>query len=152
MVILMLLWDVERDGFWALMGLALLALIPASEGAMALVNCGATNRFKAITLPSLELSGGVPSSLRTAIVMPTMLTTRETIAEQIERLEVHYLANSDGDLCFVLLTDWTDSNTENAAGDDALLDAAAEGIPALNRRHDPAPGGDRFLLLHRRRL
>ena len=30
---LMLGWDVERDGYWALFGLALLALIPASEAA-----------------------------------------------------------------------------------------------------------------------
>jgi len=151
-VMLMLLWDVERDGYWALLGLTLLALIPASEAAMALVNCGATNRFKAITLPSLELSGGVPSSLRTAIVVPTLLTSHDTIAEQIERLEVHHLANSDGDLCFVLLTDWTDAGTENAAGDDELLNAAAEGIAVLNRRHGPASNGERFLLLHRRRL
>jgi len=149
---LMLSWDVERDGYWAIFGLALLALIPASEAAMALVNCGATNRFKAITLPSLELSGGVPAGLRTAIVVPTLLTSRDTIAEQIERLEVHHLANSDGDLCFVLLTDWTDSGTQSAAGDDELLNHAAEGIAALNRRHEPAPGGERFLLLHRRRL
>ena len=111
---------------------------------MALVNCGATNEFKAITLPGLELSGGVPSSLRTAIVMPTLLTSHDTIAEQIERLEVHHLANCDGDLCFVLLTDWTDSAAEIAAGDDELLNDAAEGIAALNRRHGPAPGGERF--------
>ena len=119
---------------------------------MALVNCGATNRFEAITLPGLELSGGVPSSLRTTIVMPTLLTSHDTIAEQIERLEVHHLANCDGDLCFALLTDWTDSRREIAAGDDELLNDAAEGIAALNRRHGPAPGGERFLLLHRRRL
>lgn len=32
------------------------------------------------------------------------------------------------------------------------LAAAVEGIARLNRRHGPAPGGDRFLLLHRRRV
>jgi cyclic beta-1,2-glucan synthetase len=51
-----------------------------------------------------------------------------------------------------LLSDWTDSATESAPGDDALLRAAAEGVAELNRRHGPAPAGDRFLLLHRRRL
>ena len=86
-------------------------LIPASDAAMALVNFGATNRFRAITLPSLELADGVPSSLRTMIVMPTLLTSPAGIAEQIERLEVHHLANGDGDFCFALLSDWTDSAT-----------------------------------------
>ncbi len=151
-VALMLNWVTVPDGSWAFCVLALLALIPASDAAMALVNCGATNRFGAITLPSLELRDGVPSSLRTMIVMPTLLTSRVAIAEQVERLEVHHLANSDGDLRFALLSDWTDSATESAPGDDELLEAAAEGIAGLNRRYGPAPDGDRFLLLHRRRL
>jgi hypothetical protein len=149
---LILNWVTVPGGSWAFCVLALLALIPASDAAMALVNCGATNRFEAITLPSLELSDGVPSSLRTMIVVPTLLTSRAAIAEQIERLEVHHLANSDGDLCFAMLSDWTDSPTESAPGDDELLGAAVEGIADLNRRYGPAPGGDRFLFLHRRRL
>ena len=33
-----------------------------------------------------------------------------------------------------------------------MLAAAAEGIARLNRRYGPAPGGERFLLLHRRRV
>ena len=50
---LMLGWVAERRGVGYLL-LALLALIPASEAAMALVNCGATNRSEAITLPGFE--------------------------------------------------------------------------------------------------
>ena len=37
-------------------------------------------------------------------------------------------------------------------GDEELLAAAKEGIARLNQRYGPAPGGDRFLLLHRRRV
>ncbi len=36
-------------------------------------------------------------------------------------------------------------------GDEELLAAAEEGVARLNQRYGPAPGGDRFLLLHRRR-
>ena len=75
---------------------------------MALVNCGAMNRFAASALPALELSDGVPTGLRTMIAVPMLLTSHAAIAEQIERLEVHYLANSDGDLYFALLSDWAD--------------------------------------------
>ncbi len=149
---LLLSWDMERDGGWGLWVLAFLALIPASDAAMALVNCGATNRITAITLPSLELLAGVPTSLRTMVVVPMLLTSRAAVAAQVERLEVHYLANSDGDLCFALLSDWADAVGESAPGDDELLAEAAEGIAGLNRRYGPAPEGDRFLLLHRRRL
>jgi cyclic beta-1,2-glucan synthetase len=61
--------------------LSLLALIPASDAAMALVNYGATNRVGATRLPGLELAKGVPQSLRTIIVMPTLLTSLRGIAE-----------------------------------------------------------------------
>jgi cyclic beta-1,2-glucan synthetase len=149
---LMLSWNVEPSGNGAFCGLVLLALIPASEAAMALANCGATHRFEATTLPGLELSEGVPTSLRTMIVTPTLLTSLAAITEQVERLEVHHLANSDGDLCFALLSDWTDAATEKTPADDELLTAAAEGIASLNRRYGPGLSGDRFLLLHRRRL
>ena len=153
LVALILNWVTVPDGNWAFWVLALFALIPASDAAMALVNCGATNRFDATALPALELLKGVPPSLRTMVVMPTLLISRRSVAEQVERLEVHHLANTDADLCFALLSDWTDSATEQAPGDDALLSAAAEAIADLNRRHGPGPDGDeRFLLLHRRRL
>jgi cyclic beta-1,2-glucan synthetase len=53
---------------------------------------------------------------------------------------------------FALLSDWTDAGSENAEGDEALLAMAAEGIDRLNRRYGLAPGGQRFLLLHRKRV
>ena len=97
-------------------------------------------------IPALELHDGVPPSLRTIVVMPTLLTTRAEIDEQIERLEVHYLASPDGELYFALLSDWIDSATETAPGDDDLLAAATAGIARLNQRHGPGPAGARFLL------
>ncbi len=131
---------------------ALLALAPASDLAIALVNRGVTSLFGPTTLPGLELREGVPSNLRTVVVVPTLLTTRAELEEQIERLEIHYLASQDGDLRFALLSDWTDSDTESAHGDEELLAAAADGIARLNRRHGPSPESDRFLLLHRKRI
>ena len=53
---------------------------------------------------------GVPAKFRTMVVVPTLLTSRWTMSsEQVEQLEVHYLANSDGDVRFALLTDWADA-------------------------------------------
>jgi cyclic beta-1,2-glucan synthetase len=86
------------------------------------------------------------------VVVPTLLTTRGAIEEHIERLEIHYLASPDGELYFALLSDWTDSPAAHTAGDTALLDIAIEGIARLNRLHGAAPAGDRFVLLHRRRV
>ena len=100
----------------------------------------------------MELRNGVPAQLRTLVAVPTLLTTATAIEEQIERLEIHHLASPEGDLHFALLSDWIDAATEHVDGDAALLEAAIAGIARLNRRYGPAPGGDRFLLLHRQRV
>jgi cyclic beta-1,2-glucan synthetase len=132
--------------------LGVLGAIPAIDAAVALVNRGVNLGFAATLLPALELRDGVPSHLRTLVAVPTLLTTVEAVEEQIERLEIHHLASPEGDLHFALVSDWTDSETEHAEGDAALVAAAAEGVARLNLRHGPAPGGPRFLLLHRRRV
>jgi cyclic beta-1,2-glucan synthetase len=133
--------------------LALLALVPASDLASALVNRAVLGIFPPRALPRLELARGVPPELRTLVVVPTLLTSVAQIAEQVGRLGIHYLANADGDLRFALLSDWMDAASEHTPDDERLLAAAAAEIAALNRKHGPAPGGEpRFLLLHRRRV
>ncbi|WP_369407793.1 GH36-type glycosyl hydrolase domain-containing protein [Roseomonas rosulenta] len=147
---LMLLRAGGLDGsMLALLGA--LGAVPALDVAVALVNRGTAWGYGPKLLPALDLNDGVPSHLRTLIAVPMLLTSQEAIEKQIERLEVHHLASSDGDLHFALLSDWCDAPRERMEGDAAQLTAAAAGIAELNRRYGPAPGGDRFLLLHRRR-
>ena len=131
---------------------ALLGMIPAIDVAVALVNRAVTRGFGATLLPGLSLRDGVPASMRTMVVVPILLTTREALETQLERLEVHYLASSDGELHFALLSDWADSPSENAAGDMALLQLATDGIAHLNRVHGSLSRGARFYVLHRRRV
>jgi cyclic beta-1,2-glucan synthetase len=137
-------------GWLALLGF--LGLVPAVDLAVALVNRVVTRGFIATLLPALDLQGGIPRDLRTMVVVPTLLTSLDSIAEQIERLEIHYLASPGGELQFALLSDWIDAAAANVEGDEALLAAARAGITQLNQRYGPAPGGERFLLLHRRRV
>src|SRR5216683_454115 len=137
----------------SLLVLALLAVVPASDLAIALLNRSVTALVTPAVLPRLELRDGVPPHLRTMVVVPMLLTDGAEVNEQIERLEVHYLANPNGDLRFAILTDWLDAPTESMPDDDETLGAAREGIARLNRRHGAAPdGSERFLLFHRRRL
>jgi cyclic beta-1,2-glucan synthetase len=140
-------------GAATLLALGLVAAFPASDLAIALLNRVVTALLTPGALPRLELRDGVPPAFRTMIVVPTLLTRPAEVEEQIERLEVHYLANADGDVRFALLSDWTDAPAESVPGDEEILATAREGIARLNRRHTmPADEGDRFLLFHRRRL
>ncbi len=132
--------------------LAVLGVLPALDIAIALVNRALTRSVSATILPALALRQGVPESLRTLIVVPVLLTDRAAIEAQIESLEVHHLSSPDDELYFALLSDWTDAAQENQPGDAALLAAAVAGIERLNRQYRAGAGGERFYLLHRRRV
>lgn len=131
--------------------LGFLAILPASDLAIAIVNRSVTNRWGPKCLPAMALKDGVPDTYRTLLVVPVLLADQEAIAEQIARLEVHYLSNADAGLKFVLLSDWTDSDTETVPSDQALLDGARAGIAELNGRY-ASNGPPLFVLLHRKRL
>jgi len=148
---LSLLAGADVDARWLGL-LALFGLIPASDAAISVVNRGISSTVRATILPGLGLREGIPSHLRTVVAVPILLTTHAALEEQIERLEIHYLSSPENELHFALLSDWADAATEIVAGDEVLLDAAAAGIARLNRRYGPAPGGERFLVLHRRRV
>ena len=139
-------------GAWWLLLLAATALVPACDAAVACINRFSMWAFRATPLPALELPAGLPPALRTMVVVPALLTSRSAVDELVARLEIHHLASPDGEVQFALLSDWTDSPTEHAEDDVALLDAAVRGVEQLNRRHGPSPAGDRFFVLHRRRL
>jgi cyclic beta-1,2-glucan synthetase len=133
--------------------LALLALIPASDLAIAVLNRTVSAVVSPRVLPRLELRAGVPADLRCMVVVPLLLTDAAEVEEHVERLQVHYLANPDGDVYFAVLSDWTDAPAEHMPGDDETLGAARAAIAGLNRRHGAPPGGgERFLLFHRHRL
>jgi cyclic beta-1,2-glucan synthetase len=139
------------EGRWLSL-LGVVGVNPAIDLSVALVNQVVTRAFGATLLPALELSTGVPSELRTIVAVPTLLTTRAAIEEQIERLEIHHLASPEGDLHFALLSDWVDAEEEHKDSDEFLLAVAIEGIAGLNQRYGAASGGERFVLLHRRRV
>jgi cyclic beta-1,2-glucan synthetase len=131
---------------------AVLALGPASDVAVAVVNRAITNLLGPRALPRFDLVAGVPTDLRTLVVVPTLLANAADVEAQVAALEIHYLANPEGDVRFALLSDWLDADAESTDADDALLATAAAGIDRLNARHGEAPGGGaRFLLFHRKR-
>src|SRR4029453_19444011 len=97
--------------------LGLAAFFPVSDLAVALVNRAVMQLLGPRLLPRLELRDGVPPSLRTLIVVPTLLTSEADIDEQISRLEIHYLANADGDIRLALLSAHVDAPAETMPDD-----------------------------------
>ncbi|MEO6185421.1 MAG: glucoamylase family protein, partial [Steroidobacteraceae bacterium] len=133
--------------------LAVLALFPLSEVAIAFLNRQWIRAFPPRHLPRLALETGLRDGMKTLVVVPTLLCTPQDAALACRQLQIHALANSDPLIHFALLSDWSDSASEAAPGDDIVLAAARDAIAALNRSMPVAAGNDaRFFLLHRRRL
>ena len=147
------LWSLPALSASWLIALVLVAFIPATDVATALVNRMTSWNFGAVPLPAMALRGGVPAHLRTLVAVPTLLTSQADLLEQIERLEVHHLCGTGGDLLFALLTDGLDADQETREGDAQLLAIASDAMAQLNLRYGPGPSGAaRFFLLHRRRV
>ena len=135
---------------WMRLWAGLLALIPASELAVALMHRVVHRLVRPMLLPRLDLRLGVPEVARTMVIVPTIISSVEGVRTLLEHLEVHALGNMDPRIHLALLTDFPDARAEHLPGEDEVLAAATTGIEALNARYAPGTG-DRFYLFHRAR-
>jgi cyclic beta-1,2-glucan synthetase len=137
--------------------LVALAIFPASDIAVTVVNRLAAAAVAPRHLPRLELAGGIPVSMRTFVVVPILLGSDESIAEQVHQLETRHLSSGAGEIYFALLTDWPDADSEQMPEDRAQYDYAVTAVRKLNGRYRNATDGTsagcpRFYVFHRRRL
>ncbi|HET9634933.1 MAG TPA: glucoamylase family protein [Gemmatimonadaceae bacterium] len=152
MAMAVLLEVAEQAPVWVQALLSLLALVPASEIGISVINQLITLLMPPRVLPKLELrEEGIPEEYMTAVVVPTLLGSVHAAEEALEHLEVQYLANRDPNLQFAILSDFTDSPTEHREGDNEIIAAASAGIKALNAKYRTGDE-DVFFLFHRPRL
>jgi len=129
---------------------ALLALLPASELAVLIIQRIVAALVPPRRLARFDFSEGIPESARTMVVVPTLLGNVADVEPLLAHLEVQALGNLDPRIHFAVLSDFKDARTPSISGDDEILAAAVAGIEALNRRH-AHDGNDRFYLFHRDR-
>ncbi len=136
---------------WAFIFTVVLAIIPASELAITLVNRFVNVVLKPNFVSKMALKDGIPEQARTVVVIPTLLTDKATIAELCGNLEVYHLANRDKELFFVLLGDLPDASDEIIPSDAGLCSAARQTIAELNRKYEAEENAPRFMFFTRRR-
>jgi cyclic beta-1,2-glucan synthetase len=133
----------------SLVFVALIAVVPASELAIQILQRVVAALIPPRRLPRLELDT-VPASARTMVIIPTLLESVAGVGDLIAHLEVQAAGNLDPHVHFALLTDFRDAATETLPHDAEVLEAARAGIVGLNARYADG-GGDRFFLFHRER-
>ena len=100
---------------------ALIALIPLLS-----VSSGAINLILSLVvaprrLPKIDLSEGIGENQQAIVVVPMLLSSAADISENLATLEQNYLGNSDAQLRFALLSDFTDSMEAESPQDQLLL-------------------------------
>jgi len=152
MVFLVEIWYAAAHGGTPLqlLGLGLIALVPASAVAISMVNWVITHTIPPRVLPRMDFEKGIPDDCRTMVVIPTLLAHRDEVEELLQQLERHFLSNSDPNLYFALLTDFADAPRQHMPDDEDLIEQAVAGIQALNEKYG-SQAGDPFYLFHRER-
>jgi cyclic beta-1,2-glucan synthetase len=141
------IWAGER---WLLLAIAaVIALLPANQLTVQVVNYLVIRILPPRLLPKMSFEkGGVPDEFRTLVVVPMLLINKKSVRDEVEKLEIRYLANPDANLLFSLFSDFADADEVHKEEDAELLQLAIEGLEALNQRY----GTKRFYLFHRNRL
>ncbi|MGO8673329.1 MAG: GH36-type glycosyl hydrolase domain-containing protein [Capsulimonadaceae bacterium] len=132
---------------WFLLLIGLPAIVVASEIAVDVANGLISSLLPPRALPRLDFSTGIPEDHTTLVVIPMMLSTPESIRQDVERIGIHYIANQDTNILYALLADFLDAPERRMPQDMERLDVARSGIDALTSLH----GKSRFFLLHRER-
>jgi cyclic beta-1,2-glucan glucanotransferase len=143
-----LAWEGGAHRKMVLLVLGALALFPLSELAQQIVNALVISLLPPDQLPKLDFKTGIPPEDTTLVIVPILLASLEVVNKEIEKLEVRFLANRELNLYFGLFSDYLDSPHASASGDQALLQAARDGIRNLNQRYPD----ERFVLFHRNRV
>ncbi|MEP7164737.1 MAG: glucoamylase family protein [Ferruginibacter sp.] len=149
-------WALVNRGYaggihdWKLLLFGVIAALATSQLAISIINWLATILSRPSLLPKMDFSKGIPAEYRTMVVIPTLLNNIKGINGLVESLEVRFLANRDANLCFALLTDFKDAESEALPEDKVLLQAVQNKIVELNKKYE-RPTNDSFFLFHRPR-
>lgn len=135
---------------WAWFAGILLSFLPATVLSITIVHWLIPRFISPRGLPALDLSEAIPNDCRTAVVVPVIISAASEVDHLTGQLETRYLANSDPNLIYVLLSDFSDADQQQMPHDIEIENALVSRIEALNRRHGPSDG-HRFFLLHRPR-
>src|SRR5215211_6678152 len=133
-----------------LIAVSILALAPASAIAVDLTNWLTGLVIPPRILPKLNYETGVPVEERTMVVIPALFGTEQDVQFLLRQIEGHFVANSDPNIFFALLTDFADAPDKEMPHDDDLIAQAEDRIQQLNERYSSG-NYHPFFLFHRER-
>ncbi|MFX0549952.1 GH36-type glycosyl hydrolase domain-containing protein [Hathewaya histolytica] len=113
----------------------LVIIIPCSEIGISIFNWIITHLMPISFVPKLELKEGISKENSTVVIIPTLITSRNTVKKLISDLEVYYLSNREDNLYFAILGDFKDSKHETEENDKEIIDLALNETNKLNDKY-----------------
>lgn len=129
---------------------ALLLLLPVSELVKGLIDYVLLHSVSPRRLFRMSTEKGVPSEGRTVCVISALVPNAEVAVKLCKRLEQlrHVCSREGRSLCFGLLADLPEADSQQSEGDAEILSAARAGVNALNMKY----GGGFYLFTRPRRF
>ena len=124
----------------------LLIWIPLSEAAIHSINYFTLKQTEPYIFPALALEEGILPTMKTMIVIPTLLSSINTANQILETLESHYLLNREENLTFAIVGAFKDAQQEHLSTDMIILNHVIQAITDLNLKY-----GKRFAFFQRAR-
>ncbi|MHB1324292.1 MAG: glucoamylase family protein, partial [Coriobacteriia bacterium] len=120
---------------WVAVALGLLAVVPATDVALAIVNRITAWLWPPRTLAKIDHLRPVAQAHSTMVVYTALLTSATAAQHVIDNMEIGYLANRDPHIRFGILADLKAAGQRAMPEDADVIEAARRGIAALNERY-----------------
>ena len=113
----------------------LLFLIPSSEVIIQIAQTILNKTVKPKLIPKIDFSNGIDKGNATMVVIPTIVKSKEKVAEMFKNLEVYYLANKSNNLYFTLLGDCSESCMQEEKFDEEVIQEGLKQVERLNEKY-----------------
>jgi cellobiose phosphorylase len=124
-----------------------LALFPISEIALSITNYFVLHLLKPRMLSKMNFKEGIPDQWKTLVVVPIIFSNQDHLKNEIDKLEIRYLANNNKNLLFSIFSDFCDADESEIPEDKDLIQFAIDNINQLNVKYKTQS----FFLFHRSR-
>ena len=115
--------------FWILL------VVPISEIVFRIMNYILLKIKKPKVVPKLDFEKEIPEEIKTFVIIPCILSSKEKVEELFRKLEVYYLANKMDNLYFCLLGDSAESIEEKIALDEEVSTIGEKIVNELNKKY-----------------
>ena len=137
--------------FWMALILSVALYIPITEIFTKFLNYVLSKCKKPEIFPKMNYEDGLPKEAATFVVIPTILKSKEKVAEMLKKLEVYYLANKLENVYFALLGDCSEEKTQNMFFDEEIIREGERIVNQLNEKYQTNTFS-RFHFLYRNRV